>query len=406
MLDWINGIDPSTLSFSDWLAVVPVAIAGLIVWSLWLYRCILSALARPIVNDFRDDHLRRRSLVPRGPGHPDDVPGHLARPGRPRRSSSSSTSRTPWPSTGSGLSTTRPSSPCSSSTPASARRWASASGWPPSELLVLDRLGHPVGAGAARQRPDARSLDPDVGAVSTQQNVYQRDQQRLAAHRRLDGQPALLRLRAGDGHARARSPAVSGRTAAYRRSVVLPVLENLENEFFLGRRCIAGDDGRLTWLVLASGYKTVHQSSARAMSMFPATFRAFVKQRVRWSRNSYRCYLTAVCEGLAVADAVRHQGHGAADPADAGDDGHHPRLPLLQPAGADPERGAAGRAPGSCSAGASGASRTCAGTRRRSCCSPLFTLVVILVALPDQALRLRHDEQAGLADPLGRDRRW
>ena len=64
---------------------------------------------------------------------------------------------------------------------------------------------------------------------------------------------------------------VSGRTAAYRRSVILPVLPNLEHEFFLGRRCIAGDDGRLTWLVLASGYKTVHQSTARALSMFPDT---------------------------------------------------------------------------------------------------------------------------------------
>jgi N-acetylglucosaminyltransferase len=75
------------------------------------------------------------------------------------------------------------------------------------------------------------------------------------------------------------------------------VLLNLENEFFFGRRCIAGDDGRLTWLVLASGYKTVHQSSAQALSMFPASFRAFVKQRVRWSRNSYRCYLTAIGRG-------------------------------------------------------------------------------------------------------------
>jgi hyaluronan synthase len=90
---------------------------------------------------------------------------------------------------------------------------------------------------------------------------------------------------------------LSGRTAAYRRSAVTPVIENLENEFFLGRRCIAGDDGRLTWLVLSQGYKTVHQSSARALSMFPDSFRAFCKQRVRWSRNSYRCYLTAIAKG-------------------------------------------------------------------------------------------------------------
>jgi len=36
---------------------------------------------------------------------------------------------------------------------------------------------------------------------------------------------------------------------------------------------------------------------ARALSMFPSSFRAFVKQRIRWSRNSYRCYLTAIGTG-------------------------------------------------------------------------------------------------------------
>src|SRR5262249_12115548 len=30
---------------------------------------------------------------------------------------------------------------------------------------------------------------------------------------------------------------------------------------------------------------------------FPSSFRAFVKQRVRWSRNSYRTYLTALWKG-------------------------------------------------------------------------------------------------------------
>jgi cellulose synthase/poly-beta-1,6-N-acetylglucosamine synthase-like glycosyltransferase len=90
---------------------------------------------------------------------------------------------------------------------------------------------------------------------------------------------------------------LSGRTAAYRRAAVVPVLENLEDEFFLGRRCVAGDDGRLTWLVLASGYKTVYQSNARALSMFPDKGRAFFKQRLRWSRNSYRTYFTAIWKG-------------------------------------------------------------------------------------------------------------
>src|SRR3954469_10147520 len=138
--------------------------------------------------------------------------------------------------------------------------------------------------------------DPAVGAVSTRQNVYQAQSsvwRRVADWiidlRYLDYVPAT-------GHAGA-VVCVSGRTAAYRRSTVLPVLEYLEHEFFLGRRCIAGDDGRLTWLMLASGYRTTYQSTARATSMFPSSFRAFIKQRVRWSRNSYRTYLTAIAKG-------------------------------------------------------------------------------------------------------------
>jgi hyaluronan synthase len=146
---------------------------------------------------------------------------------------------------------------------------------------------------AAIQMPFA---DPLVGAVGTQQNVYQRTTsvwRRIADWmvdlRYYDYVPAMGRKGA--------VICVSGRTAAYRRSVVLPVLPNLEHEFFLGRRCLAGDDGRLTWLVLGSGYKTVHQSSAKAISMFPDTFRAFTKQRIRWSRNSARTYLTALWMG-------------------------------------------------------------------------------------------------------------
>jgi cellulose synthase/poly-beta-1,6-N-acetylglucosamine synthase-like glycosyltransferase len=146
---------------------------------------------------------------------------------------------------------------------------------------------------ASLQMPFA---DPEVGGVSTRQSVYQADTsvwRRVAEwiinNRYLDYVPATGRAGA--------VVCISGRTAAYRREIVLKVLPHLEDEFFLGKRCIAGDDGRLTWLVLASGYRTVYQSTAHALSMFPTTFRAFCKQRVRWSRNSYRCYLTAMWKG-------------------------------------------------------------------------------------------------------------
>jgi cellulose synthase/poly-beta-1,6-N-acetylglucosamine synthase-like glycosyltransferase len=138
--------------------------------------------------------------------------------------------------------------------------------------------------------------DPKVGGVGTRQNAYRAT---TSVWRRVADW--MIDVRYLD-YVRAQSRAgavacLSGRTAAYRRSAVMPVLEHLEDEFFLGKRCISGDDGRLTWLVLASGYKTVYQSTARAMSMFPDNGRAFFKQRLRWSRNSYRTYLTAMWKG-------------------------------------------------------------------------------------------------------------
>jgi N-acetylglucosaminyltransferase len=138
--------------------------------------------------------------------------------------------------------------------------------------------------------------DPQVGGVGCRQNVlapgtsvWRRVADWMLDVRFLHYLPAMAR--------RGAIPCISGRTAAYRRCVILPMLDDLEFETFLGRPCISGDDGRLTWLILREGWKAAYQSSARAITVFPNTFRGFVKQRVRWSRNSYRCYLRAMGRG-------------------------------------------------------------------------------------------------------------
>jgi N-acetylglucosaminyltransferase len=138
--------------------------------------------------------------------------------------------------------------------------------------------------------------DARVGGVGCRQNVYQPGTsiwRRLADWmldvRFLHYLPAMARVTA--------VPCISGRTAAYRRAAILPLLGDLEFETFLGKRCVSGDDGRLTWLILREGWRTGYQGNARAWTVFPNTFRAFVKQRIRWSRNSYRCYLRAVGRG-------------------------------------------------------------------------------------------------------------
>ena len=48
---------------------------------------------------------------------------------------------------------------------------------------------------------------------------------------------------------------------------------------------------------MRQGWRTAYQGTARAWTVFPNTFRGFVKQRIRWSRNSYRCYFRAMARG-------------------------------------------------------------------------------------------------------------
>jgi hyaluronan synthase len=278
----------------DWHLLLPIGVVGALSWSIWLIRKVLSGRYRPLVNDFRTT----TSVV---------VPSFREDPAVLERCLDTWLAQSPTEvivvldvedhEAFARLSARRNPQLTVMSFAHEGKRSALGVGIRAAtgDVLVLcdsDTNWRP-GLLSAVQMPFA---DPAVGAVGTRQNVHmprssiwRRVADWIIDLRYLDYVPATSRAGA--------VVCISGRTAAYRRSAVMPVLEHLEHEFFLGRRCIAGDDGRLTWLVLASGYKTVHQDSARALSMFPSTFRAFCKQRIRWSRNSYRCYLTAAWKG-------------------------------------------------------------------------------------------------------------
>src|SRR5699024_1787992 len=239
-------------------------------------------------------HLGDRALLPRGRRDPHGVPGHLAGAGsqRDHHRARHRGHRGACPDHRAGGS----ADPGAAVRP---RRQAQRAG-----RGDPGRAGRDPGAGGLRHALDARSAGERAEALrrparGRREHTAERvpaHQQPVAAHRRLAGHPALSRLRPRPGPVRCRGLPL-GPHRGLPGEWVVPVVKDMEDEFFLGRRCIAGDDGRLTWLVLASGYRTVHQRSAKALSMFPSTFTAFVKQRVRWSRNSYRCYLTAAFTG-------------------------------------------------------------------------------------------------------------
>lgn len=94
---------------------------------------------------------------------------------------------------------------------------------------------------------------------------------------------------------------LSGRTAFYRKKAILnPDYDNvhaLRHELFLGTRGISGDDKRLTHLILQQGWLVQYALGATVLTPGLGNMKKFMKQRLRWTRNSWRADLRAVGSG-------------------------------------------------------------------------------------------------------------
>ena len=94
---------------------------------------------------------------------------------------------------------------------------------------------------------------------------------------------------------------LSGRTAFYRREAIFnPQYDNmhlLRHEFFLGTRGISGDDKRLTHLIIEQGWHTAYAVGTTVYTPGLNSIKKFLKQRLRWTRNSWRADLRAVNRG-------------------------------------------------------------------------------------------------------------
>lgn len=138
--------------------------------------------------------------------------------------------------------------------------------------------------------------DPRMGGVGTRQNVWrprglwQRITDIFLDYRYFDENAAQTRM------GRAVS-CLSGRTAVYRRDLLLEVEAEFLEETFMGVPCNSGDDKRLTTLILERGWQTYMQRSARVWSTFPSKARVFYRQRLRWARNTWRSDLRALGRG-------------------------------------------------------------------------------------------------------------
>ncbi len=142
--------------------------------------------------------------------------------------------------------------------------------------------------------------DPKIGAATVAQRISNPDTTGnvlfdiLLWSRYTDEVPFLL----GVGKA---FNTLSGRTAFYRREAVLnPKYDNihdLRHEFFMGTRGISGDDKRLTHLIVQQGWHTALVLGPTVYTPGLGSLRTFFKQRLRWTRNSWRADLRAVGKG-------------------------------------------------------------------------------------------------------------
>lgn len=79
-----------------------------------------------------------------------------------------------------------------------------------------------------------------------------------------------------------------GALSAYRKSAVMPVLEKWLAQTFLGTPAAIGEDRAIATLLLASGYRVVHQQEAEAETNLPETFCGVCKMLLRWTRSDVR----------------------------------------------------------------------------------------------------------------------
>lgn len=78
---------------------------------------------------------------------------------------------------------------------------------------------------------------------------------------------------------------LSGCASAYRKDVVLPILDEWVKEKFLGLPVTWGDDRALTNWVLKLGYHTIYSDESKAFTVVPNNFKGFLKQQIRWKKG-------------------------------------------------------------------------------------------------------------------------
>ena len=129
--------------------------------------------------------------------------------------------------------------------------------------------------------------DPRVGAVVGHADVRNKSTNWVTKMQQVRYYSAFRVIKGTESLLSGTVTCASGCCAAYRRSVVMPLLEAWEFQTFLGRPATFGDDRALTNRILAR-HRVVYQSTAQAETVAPDNLRVFFRQQLRWKKSWLR----------------------------------------------------------------------------------------------------------------------
>lgn len=127
--------------------------------------------------------------------------------------------------------------------------------------------------------------DPKIGGVTTRQRILEPNRSWITRwadwlenSRSLYSMPAQSVL--------GQVGCLPGRTIAFRRSILVQVMDDFMTQRFMGVFLEVSDDRTLTNLTLKAGYRTVYQHTSLVYTDAPLEVKKLFKQQLRWARGS------------------------------------------------------------------------------------------------------------------------
>ena len=127
--------------------------------------------------------------------------------------------------------------------------------------------------------------DESVGGVTTRQRILEPERSWITRWADwLENSRALYSMPAQS--VLGQVGCLPGRTIAFRRSILVRVMEKFMTERFMGVFLEVSDDRTLTNLTLKEGYRTVYQYTSLVYTDAPLQVKKLFKQQLRWARGS------------------------------------------------------------------------------------------------------------------------